>query len=191
MSSLSVILYTALVAAVCLERLFELAISRRNLELALEHGGMEVGFGHFRWMVLLHTTFLFACPAEVWLLERSFVPALGWPMLGLLVLTMVLRYWAVTTLGERWNTRIVLVPGMPIEAAGPYRFVKHPNYVAVVLELAALPLIHGAWLTALVYSAANLWMLWVRIGAEEQALREHCAYDESLADRPRFVPGRG
>lgn len=174
------VLYTLLLGAIVIERLIELAITRRNRAWALERGGVEVGRDHYRWMVLVHTLFLISCPAEVWLLERPFLPSLGLPMLGLLVASMALRYWAVTTLGRRWTTRVICVPGLEIVTGGPYRFVRHPNYVAVVVELFALPLVHSAWWTAIVFSAANVLVLRTRIRVEEAALDEHNDYRASF-----------
>ena len=102
---------------------------------------------------------------------------------------MGLRYWAVHTLGERWNARVIVVPGLPALAdLGPYRFVRHPNYVAVIAEFLVLPLLHGAWLTALVFSLANGLLLRTRIRVEERALAEHCGYEAALGQRPRFLP---
>ena len=118
-------------------------------------------------MVALHTGFLAACVLEIWWLRRPLLPALAVAMLIVLGLSMALRYWAIATLGERWNTRVVVVPDEPAVAGGPYRFVRHPNYLAVVLEMVALPLVHTAWLTALVGSVLNAWLLAVRIRVEE------------------------
>lgn len=187
-ASSSELLYCALLALVCGERLVELGLSRRNLRRALARGGLEVGQGHFRVMAALHLAFLAACAAETVGLHRPFAWALAAPMLALAVAAQLLRYWAISTLGERWNTRIVIVPGAPPVVGGPYRYVRHPNYVAVVIELFALPLIHGAWWTAVVFSVANAALLTVRIRAEEQALG--AAYQQAFAGRPRFVPGR-
>src|SRR6185503_20091073 len=114
---------------------------------------------HYPWMVATHGSFLVACPLEVIGFDRPFVPLLGGPMLALLVGAMALRYWAIATLGRRWTTRVVVVPGLPVVTGGPYRFMRHPNYLAVVLEVAALPLVHTAWVTALVWSAANALVL--------------------------------
>ena len=174
------VLYSLLLGAIVLERLVELAITRRNRAWALARGGVEVGRDHYRWMVVVHTAFLIACPAEVWLLGRPFLPELGLPMMALLAASMALRYWAVTTLGRRWTTRVVCVPGLEVVTSGPYRFVRHPNYVAVVIEMFALPLVHTAWWTAIVFSVANLLVLRTRIRIEEAALDEHNDYRRSF-----------
>lgn len=175
------VLYTLLVGLVALERLVELSISRRNAKKILGRGGVEVGADHYRWMALMHATFLAACPLEVWLLDRPWIPALGLPMLLLLAGTMALRYWVVASLGERWNTRVILLPGAPLVQRGPYRYLRHPNYLAVVLELLALPLVHTAWLTAIVYGVANALVLRTRIRVENAALRSYAASVDGTA----------
>jgi methyltransferase len=185
------LLYTGLVVLVAAARLVELRIARRNLERLLARGGIEVAPGHYPWMVLLHTTFLVACPLEVWLLDRPFLPALAAVMLPMLLLAAALRAWVIVTLEGRWTTRIVCLPGVPPVVGGPYRFLRHPNYLAVIAEVAALPLVHTAWLTALVLSLLNAWLLRVRIRAEEEGLARHSGYQEAFADRPRLVPGAG
>lgn len=181
-------LYALLVGAVVLERLFELWLSRRNRARALRAGGVEVGRGHYPAMVLGHALFLAACPAEVFLLARPFRPLLAAIMLALLAGAMALRYWAIHALGERWNTRVLVVPGEPAVASGPYRFARHPNYVAVIVEGVALPLVHGAWLTALLFTLGNAVLLTLRIRVEEEALARHADYAARLGDRARFLP---
>lgn len=184
------ILYTSLVVLVAVARLVELRIAKRNVHNLLAQGAVEAAPGHYPVMVLLHTGFLLACPLEAWLLDRPFRPALAAPMLVLLGLAAALRFWVIATLGGRWTTRILCLPGVPPVLGGPYRFVRHPNYLAVVTEIAALPLVHGAWITALVFSAANAWLLRVRIRAEEEALSRLSDYEPAFAGRPRLVPGR-
>jgi methyltransferase len=181
-------LFLGVIGAVALERLGELALSLRNLRWARERGGVEAGRGHYPWMVALHTALLAAAPLEVWYFHRRWIPSLGWTMLALVMATMALRYWAIAALGRRWNTRVVIVPGEPPVLGGPYRFLRHPNYLAVVLEIAALPLIHAAWLTALLFSLANAWILRVRIAAEEKALNAASDYESAFAGRPRLLP---
>lgn len=162
--------YVTLVVAVAAERLFELVLSHRNAARSFARGGLEVGRGHFGIMRLMHTAFLVACVLEVVLLHRTFVAWLGAPMLVLALAAQALRYWAIITLGDRWNVRVIVVPGEPAIRRGPYRWLRHPNYLAVVVELIALPLIHGAWLTALVFTCANALLLRVRIACENEAL---------------------
>jgi methyltransferase len=181
-------LYLALLALLVAERGLELWLARRNAARARARGGVEVGSGHFRAMALLHALFPVCCAAEVLALQRPFQPALGAAMLAMTLGAQALRYWAVRALGDAWNVRVITVPGAPAVDRGPYRYVRHPNYVAVVLEMVAVPLIHGAWLTALVFSALNAALLRVRIRSEEAALRAHTDYEARLGTRPRFVP---
>lgn len=182
-------LYIGLVALVAAGRLVELRIAGRNLRRLLGRGGVEAAPGHYRWMVVLHTLFLLSCPLEVWFLGRPFLPALGIPMLLLAALATGLRYWVIRTLDGRWTTRIVVLPGVPPVTGGPYRFLRHPNYLAVITEMFALPLVHTAWLTALVFSVGNAAVLRVRIRAEEEALSRMTEYGAAFAGRSRLVPG--
>jgi methyltransferase len=183
------VLYTLLVALVALGRIAELRIAARNRGRLLAAGGVEVSPGHYPWMVALHTAFLFACPLEVWLLDRPFVPGLAGSMLVLLAMAVGLRWWVISSLEGRWTTRIVVLPGVPPVTGGPYRFLRHPNYLAVILEILALPLVHTAWLTAIVFSLANGVLLRVRIRAEEAGLARASDYEGALGDRPRLLPG--
>jgi methyltransferase len=122
--------------------------------------------------VALHVGLLLACAAEVVLGGRPFLPWLGWPMLALVLLSQGLRYWCIATLGQQWNTRVIVVPGAERVSGGPYRFLPHPNYVAVVVEGVALPLVYTAWITALVFTVVNAVLLvGVRIPVEERALK--------------------
>lgn len=167
------IAYAALIVATGLERLVEMVISTRNARAAFLRGGIEYGRAHFPWMVALHTGLLVAALAEVWLLQRPFLPWLGWPMLALVVLSQVLRYWCISALGMQWNTRVIVVPGAQRVTGGPYRFLSHPNYVVVAVEGLALPLVHTAWMTALAFTLLNAVLLvCFRIPVEERALRD-------------------
>jgi methyltransferase len=163
--------YTALVLLVGVERLAELYVSDRNTRWALSRGGAESGRGHYPVMAALHVALLAGCVAEVWLADRPFLPRLGWTMVALVVASQALRWWCIATLGRQWNTRVIVVPGMPLVSRGPYRVLRHPNYVAVVVEGIALPLVHSAWITATAFTIANLLVLSVRIRTEERALR--------------------
>ncbi|RIJ76508.1 hypothetical protein D1871_11590 [Nakamurella silvestris] len=162
--------YLVLVGAVGLERLAELVVSQRNLRWSFDRGGVERAPGHYPAMVVLHLALLLGCVVEPLVADRPFVPALGWTMFAMVLAGQSLRWWCISTLGRRWNTRIVTVPGLPLVTAGPYRWLHHPNYVAVVVEGIALPLVHSNWCTALVFTLLNAWLLTVRIRAENVAL---------------------
>jgi methyltransferase len=179
-------LYLCFVGLVVLERLVELLLSRRNLRRALARGGVEHGRGHYPAMVAFHALFLVAVASEA-LSHPAPPPAAALVAVAGVLLAEGLRWWAVAALGERWNTRIVVVPGEAPVTGGPYRFLRHPNYLAVVLEMACLPLAWGSWRTALAFSAGNALLLAVRIPEEERALGP--SYAAALAGRPRLLPG--
>lgn len=162
--------YVALVLAVGLERVAELVVSLRNAAWSFKQGGVESGKGHYPFMVLLHTGFLAGCLVEAIVADRPFIPALGWSMLLVVLAAQGLRWWCISVLGHQWNTRVIVVPGLSLVASGPYKFLRHPNYVAVVAEGVALPLVHTAWVTAVVFLLLNIPLLTVRIRAEEAAL---------------------
>jgi methyltransferase len=163
-------MYNLLILAVGIERLVELIVSKRNARWSLGHGGKEFGHNHYPVMVTLHTALLVGCVIEVWALHRPFIPLLGWPMLAVVALSQGLRWWCITTLGRRWNTLVIVLPDAPLVRRGPYRWLHHPNYVAVVAEGLALPLAHTAWLTAVGFTVANAVLLAVRIRIENSAL---------------------
>ena len=165
-------LVAILFAAIVAQRLVELRVAKRNEAWARQQGAKEYGAGHYPLFFVLHTGWLLAWPLEAWLSGPRL--AVGWwASLGVFAAAQGLRYWAITSLGKRWNTRILVLPGEPLVDRGPYRYIPHPNYVAVVLELAAVPLVFGAWWTAGVVAVLNLaLLLGVRIPAEVRALRE-------------------
>ena len=168
--------YAVLIAAVVVERIAELVVSQRNASWALSQDGVETGRGHYPPMVALHTGLLAACLLETYLGQRPFVPALGVTMLVLVLAAQALRWWCITTLGRRWNTRVIVVPGLPLVTGGPYRWLRHPNYLAVVIEGIALPLVHTAWVTALTFTVLNaVLLLGFRIPTEERALESAAA----------------
>ena len=183
----SVSLYLAFLGLLYLERLVEMLLSRRNARLAFAAGGTETGRRHYAVMVTVHALFPLACAVEVLGLHRGFSRVVGFAALAVALAAQVVRWWVVATLGRRWNTRIVVVPGVSPVTTGPYRYLRHPNYLAVMLEAVSVPLIHGAWLSAIVFAAANAALLSVRIPAEERALGE--PYSRAFARLPRFLPG--
>jgi len=162
--------FLVLVALVALQRLAELALARANVRRMKARGGREVAASHYPFMVALHAAFLVAAPAEVVFLQRPFVPALALGSVALLLAAEALRVWMLRTLGDRWSTRVVVVPGEPPVTAGPYRVLRHPNYLVVAIELLALPLVHTAYVTAIVFTVLNAILMAVRIPAEERAL---------------------
>jgi len=161
--------YLVLLAA---ERLVELVVSTRNARRMLAAGGVEAGRGHYPAMVLFHAAFLVACAAEPLLWPRPWPMAVSAAALAAALLAQGLRWWAVAALRGRWTTRIVVPPGAAPVTGGPYRFLAHPNYVAVAVELLAVPLIGGALLTAAAATLGNAALLARRIPAEERALGE-------------------
>jgi methyltransferase len=163
-------MYYLLILAVGVERLAELAVAHRNARWAFAHGGTEFGHRHYPVMVSIHAALLLNCVVEVALLHRPFIPVLGWPMFALTVASQGLRWWCSATLGRRWNTLVIVMPQAPLVRRGPYRWLHHPNYVAVVVEGFALPLVHTAWVTAIGFTLANAAVLRVRIRVENAAL---------------------
>jgi len=164
------ILWYGLIGLVAGIRIVELGVAKRNQAWAMERGGVETGAEHYPVMVALHTALFLGCLVEVPLADRPFLPWLGWPMLALLVGAHALRWWCIRTLGPQWNTRVIRVPGARLVTGGPYRWLRHPNYVAVVVEGFALPLVHSAWVTALAFTVLNALLLRVRLRVENEAL---------------------
>lgn len=185
--------YLTLLALIALQRLGELWLSRRNARWALAHGAAEYGRGQLPAMKALHTAFLAACALEVVVLRRPFDLRLAAPMLALLLCAQALRLASMRALGPRWNVRVLVVPGMPRVIHGPYRWLRHPNYLAVALEGVAIPLLHGAWLSALGFSLANAALLRARIRCEERALDTAAGRVESgaSAGAPLLARARG
>lgn len=187
----SSIVFGAVVVAVALQRLWELRRSARHEARLKEAGAVEHAPGQMTWMGLIHAGWLAAAPLEVVLAGRPFVPWLALPAAVAFAAGQGLRYAAMRALGERWSVRILTLPDAPPVSSGVFRYVRHPNYLGVVLEIAALPLLHGAWITTCVFSVANGWLLWRRVRAEEAALDVGGRYRASLGDRGRFVPRMG
>ncbi len=177
--------YLGLLGLVAGERGVELLLSRRNARRALSRGAVEHGRGHYPALVAFHALFLAAATSEA-LSHPAPPPAAALLALAGVFLAQGLRWWAVSALGDRWSTRILVRAGEPPVTRGPYRFLRHPNYLAVVLEMACLPLAWGSWRTALVFSAGNALLLAIRIPAEERALGP--SYAAALGGRPRLLP---
>ncbi len=168
--SASQVLFLALTGLVAIERLVELRVSTKNARRALAQGAVETGRGHYPFMVAMHTAFLVAAPLEVLLLDRPFSPLPAALMVTLVLLAQALRWWTIHTLGDRWTTRIICRPGDRVVKGGPFRFLRHPNYLAVVIEMLALPMVHNAFVTAILFFVLNGLVLRARVAAEEEAL---------------------
>lgn len=154
------------------QRVLEVIYARKNEERMKKAGAIEVGADHYKWIVLLHVFFFISFLIEVSLKGVQF--GNGWfVFLVIFVVAQILRVWTLISLGRYWNTKIIVLPGAQRVATGPYKWIPHPNYVIVAMEIAALPLIFGAWVTAGFFSIANaLLLLFVRIPAEERALQQ-------------------
>ncbi len=162
--------YWVLLGLIACERIAELVVSARHATGLLRRGGVEYGRSHFPIMIALHVGLIAGCVLEPALGDRAFIPALGWPMLAVTVAANALRWWCITTLGERWTTRVIVLPGEPLVRTGPYRWFAHPNYVAVIVEGFALPLTGSAWITAAAFTVLNAALLTTRIRCEVRAL---------------------
>lgn len=162
-------MFALLVAFLTAQRVAELIYSHRNARRLRAQGAVEAGRGHYPVIVALHVGFYLCL-----ILERSYLVS-GWPRwwplwLAVFVLAQMLRAWVLKTLGRRWTTRILVVPGSERIRTGPYRYLRHPNYAAIVLEFLSIPMLAGAYRTALVFSILNLAVLGVRVREEEKAM---------------------
>ena len=175
-------------AAVGACRLVELSLSRRHQRALAATGAAPLPEPIFGAMVALHAAILVGAVVEVMALHRPFVAAVAVPALVLFGLANLLRFWVIATLGVHWNVRVVRSMPLGVVTTGPYRFVRHPNYLAVFVELAALPLIHGAVVTAIVGAALHAIVLRRRVALEESVLMTDDAYRLAFAAKPRFVP---
>jgi methyltransferase len=181
-------MFTVLIAVLVAQRLWEMAVSQRNQSWALSRGGIETGQGQYPVVVALHVLFFLSLVAEHHFLPRGWDPLwLFW--FGLLVSSQLLRVWCVASLGRFWNTRIIVIPGERPVLKGPYSFIRHPNYLAVAVEILAIPMLCGAYLTAGVFSILNAFVLWWMIREEERAL--DLLDGGELRRLPRFIPGAG
>ena len=172
-----------------IQRLAEVRIAKSNEKKLLSKGAVEAGSDHYKWMVSMHVAFFVVFFLEVYVFNAQ--PPSWWivPFL-LFLMAQVIRVWAISSLGEFWNTKIILLPGANVVAKGPYRFMRHPNYTIVSLELLVMPLIFGAYFTAILFTILNIFMLRVRIPAEEKALMELTDYEKSHGQKQRFFPSQ-
>jgi methyltransferase len=186
---LSVVLFLVLLVAVAATRVFELRISKKHQREITSRGGAKAKDPVFPCMAMFHTLVLIGAAAEVAFLHRPFIPALAIPMLALFILSNIVRWWVIRTLGEHWNVQVMDSTKLGVITTGPFRYVRHPNYAAVFVEMIALPLIHTAWITALAGAVAHAIVLTFRLSAEERVLFADSQYAAAMRSKPRFLPG--
>jgi methyltransferase len=186
--SAATIFFLVLVGAVGACRIVELRLSRRHQRALAAGGAAPLPEPVFPAMVALHTGILVGAVAETLLLSRPFVTALAIPAIAGVALANALRFWVIATLGVHWNVRVVASMPLGVVTGGPYRFVRHPNYVAVFVELAALPLVHGAYLTAIAGALLHAAVLHRRVALEESVLMADDSYRRAFERKPRFLP---
>ncbi|RDU36405.1 hypothetical protein DRW41_12785 [Neobacillus piezotolerans] len=180
-------LFIAFIGFVIIQRLVELMVARNNEKRMKQEGALEFGQAHYPWMVMMHAAFFLAFVLEVWIFKKGLSPI--WPLFLLLfILAQAGRIWALSSLGKYWNTKIIVLPGAAIVKRGPYKFIRHPNYAIVTLELLVIPLLFQAYITAALFAVLNAIMLSVRIPAEEEALRNLSEYGKIIDGSNRFVP---
>ena len=180
--------YLSLLVLVGIGRLAELGISRRNQRQLEKQGVRKIPEPHFRWMVLLHGGVLVCAGAEVLFLHRPLITSLAIAMGVLFVLSNLLRWWVIRTLAGHWNVEVMESSRVGVVSSGPYRWVRHPNYVAVVIEIFSLPMIHTAWITAIVGTLGDLEILRRRLTVEDGFLMSNPAYRHAMGGKPRFLP---
>jgi methyltransferase len=180
--------FLGLIGVVGLLRLVELRISRRHEREMIARGARPAPDPSFRWMVLLHAGVLAGAAAEVWFMRRPLIPALAVAMGILFLGANALRWWVIATLGKQWCVEVVDAGGLGVVSSGPFRYVRHPNYDAVFLEMLALPLMYTCWLTALVGAAAHVLVLRSRVRTEDAVLLANPEYRARMGRKPRFLP---
>ncbi|APH04666.1 isoprenylcysteine carboxyl methyltransferase family protein [Bacillus weihaiensis] len=164
-------------ALLVFQRVAELVVAKKNEKWMVKRGALEHGQEHYPFIVLLHIAFLLSLFLEVILFEKQIVNLWHF-VISLLAITQLIRYWALISLGQYWNTKIMIVPNDVVVRKGPYRFIRHPNYIVVAIELLFIPLLFQAYATAIIFTLLNIGMMTIRIPAEEKALSQHTNYLE-------------
>lgn len=177
------------IALLIVQRLGELQVAKRNYKWAFAQGGLELGREHYKWMWALHSLFFAAMLTEYMLLHPTMPTWAIYPLI-FFIAAQGLRIWAILSLGSYWNTRIVVIPGTLLQTKGPYRWIRHPNYLAVIVEIASIPLLFGLYITATLFTLLNAIVLMHRIRIEEEGLALHTSYMETMQKTPRWIPRR-
>lgn len=180
-------MFAIFISLIIVQRVIELFIAKRNEKRMKKIGGVEKGQAHYRLMVMIHVLFFVTYMGEVLFFQKQISP--WWPLLFILFLfTQLGRGWVIYSLGRYWNTKIIIVPQANVVKKGPYQFMKHPNYFIVSVEFIVIPLMFQAYLTALLFTILNIWILSIRIPAEEKALSEETDYNGAFIGQKRFIP---
>ncbi|WP_328589276.1 isoprenylcysteine carboxyl methyltransferase family protein [Litchfieldia alkalitelluris] len=169
------------------QRMIELYIAHRNESWMKKKGAYEIGGGHYKYIVAIHTLFFVVYFFEVFIKGVQISSAFK-VILCFFVLTQLLRLWVIKSLGKYWNTKIIILPNEEIVKKGPYKYLRHPNYVIVALELVLIPLLYNAYITAVVFTLLNIFVLSIRIPTEERALSSLTNYKDHFSEKNRFVP---
>lgn len=180
--------YLILLAVVGIERLLELRVSGRHQRELATLGARKHNDLQYHWMIALHAAVLVGAGLEVILLHRPFIPWLAISAVVLFAFATILRWWVIRTLGIQWNTEVMDSAPLGVVSSGPFRWIRHPNYLGVFFELIALPLIHTAWITAVFAAVGDVFVLRNRIRIEESVLDSVPAYRALMSGKPRFLP---
>lgn len=153
------------------QRFIELLIARRNEQWMKSRGGIEIGENHYKWFILLHTLFFISIIVEGMVRNNLYIQ-LNYVLFTLFIILQIGRIWCIYSLGKFWNTKIIVIPGVHLIRSGPYRYVKHPNYIIVAIELIVIPLFFMAYVTAIIFPLLHILLLMIRIPSENRALNE-------------------
>ncbi|MEH7075510.1 isoprenylcysteine carboxyl methyltransferase family protein [Neobacillus drentensis] len=180
-------LFQIIISLIILQRLIELGIANRNEKWMRQQGAIEFGVKHYRFMVLLHVLFFLSLLAEKVYWNKGL--SQNWPLLlSAFLLAQLIRVWVISTLGRYWNTKIIVLRDAQVIKKGPYRYIKHPNYFVVAIELLVIPLLFNLYITACLFTILNAVILMIRIPEEEKALKELTEYECRFQDCNRFLP---
>lgn len=181
--------FSLFISLVILQRIAELGIARKNEKWMKANGGFEVGGEHYKYIVMVHILFFISLIMEVSFLNKA-TSSLWIVFLLFFTLAQGLRVWSLLSLGKFWNTKIIIMPNVNIISSGPYKFIRHPNYLVVVIELLVVPLMFNAYFTAVIFTLLNMVVLSIRIPIEEKALIRETNYKAVFHQRARFAPTR-
>jgi len=178
-------MFSVVVSLLIIQRLVELRLAAQNQKKLKEKGAIEYGSKHYKLIVIMHVLFFISLISEVILLEKTYSPF--WPIfLIVIILAQMLRYWSIFSLGEYWNTKIIILPNAHVKKKGPYKYIRHPNYVAVAIEFFFIPLLFEAYRTAFMFSILNSIIMIIRIKEEENALIAQTNYGKVFENTSRF-----